>query len=199
MLHLKTILRVLVSGVFLMSATLALAQSDVEEDQIGYSYMRIEVAGRSILNFAVSPKYQDGWLQIEVVEVHPANFPASRVPALKAEAAKQGYPGEDGWLPLDEVLQSGWRGRGTIRFGAGDSGGFAPMLEAQKNRTAIEHADLDLYALDTRRLVGKFRIDGIHVLAMDDVPASACPMYEVTLSFRSIMKRETNDETGGKK
>jgi hypothetical protein len=52
----------------------------------------------------------------------------------------------------------------------------------------VPEAELDFYDLDTAKFVGKYEVRGIRVLSLENAAASACPMYDVTLSFRSIGK-----------
>ena len=55
----------------------------------------------------------------------------------------------------------------------------------------IASADLDLFPNygEGRALIGKYRIKGIRIVAVEDVPASACGMYDVTARFQSIEPR----------
>ncbi len=162
--------------------SLVLAPISQSHEQVyGYSYLLIEVTGHPIENFTVDPNYR-GWLQIEAVRAMHTSSSVHSMAAVKTQNADDGR-----WKSLASILRAGKLGPGEIRFDAGDDGGFAPVLGAQKRKQVIQEAELALYAEDTDKLVGKFKIKGIRVLSLEDVPASACPMYEVTLSFRSIV------------
>jgi len=165
----------------------ALAQSD------GHSYMRLEISGHPMTNLVVDEKYQ-GWLAIEGVRASTTQSPHR---ATGAVGSKDEVPGDtvqktkkanDPWSSLPVILQSGHAHAGKIRFGAGDSGGLEPLLDAQKRRSLLASADLDLYDESSGTLVGKYRLKGIRVLSLEDVKASACAMYEITMSFQSAQK-----------
>src|SRR5579862_3040526 len=168
------------TGAFLL-ALVPSARS--ESDSYGYSYLRMKVGGVSLSNFVVNEKY-NGWLQLVGVEAE------SHSPAGSAGAAL-GHPSVRGrtWMTLPATLHSGRGGEGKIRFGAGDDGTLGPLLEAQKHKTLIPQADLDLYDEDKSTLIGRYRLGGIRIVSMEDATASACPMFIVTLSFQSIKKK----------
>jgi hypothetical protein len=88
-------------------------------------------------------------------------------------------------------MKSGHHAPGTLSFGVGDNGGLEPLFVAQKNGTIIASADLDLFPGDGKGLtrMGKYIIKRIRIVAVDDVPASACGMYYVTVRFQSIEPR----------
>lgn len=56
------------------------------------------------------------------------------------------------------------------------------------HHTIIPEADLVYYDLEKNVFIGKYKLKGIRVLSLEDFPASACAMYEITLSFHSISK-----------
>ena len=97
---------------------------------------------------------------------------------------KDGRP----WTDFQAILHSGRAGSGRFSFGAGDNGGLEPLIDAQKHKSLIASAELDLYDDDSGKLIGKYRIKGIHVLSLEDVKASACAMYEINMSFQSVEK-----------
>jgi hypothetical protein len=97
---------------------------------------------------------------------------------------KDGRP----WTDFPVILRSGRAGSGRFSLGAGDSGGLEPLIDAQKRKSLIASAELDLYDRDSHALIGKYRIKGIQVLSLKDVQASACAMYEITMSFQSVQK-----------
>jgi hypothetical protein len=145
----------------------------------GYSYLRMEISGKPITNIVVDEKHQ-GWLQISSV----------RATALQSDAnanASSAKPASK-WTALPAILRAGRVGRGKIRFGAGDSGGLDPLIEAQKHGSPVESAELDLYDESSGKFIGKYKLKNIRVLSLEDVPASACAMYEITMSFESANK-----------
>ena len=161
----------------------ARAQSD------GHSYLRLEISGRPMTNLVLDQKYQ-GWLAIEAVRATTIQSPGE-------VASKDGVPGDkaqktpranDRWSSLPAILRSGHAHAGKIRFGAGDSGDLEPLLEAQKRRFLLASADLDLYDESSGAFVGKYQLKSIRVLSLEDVKASACAMYEITMSFQSAQK-----------
>ena len=52
----------------------------------------------------------------------------------------------------------------------------------------MPQAELELYDEDKNVLIGRYKLTGIRILSLENVPASACAMSEVTLSFRAIEK-----------
>ena len=76
-------------------------------------------------------------------------------------------------------MKSGHHGPGTLSFDVGDNGGLDPLLAAQKSGTIIPSADLDLFSDygEGRKPLGKYLIKQIRIVAVEDVPASACGMY----------------------
>jgi hypothetical protein len=165
------------------TATPASAQAD------RYSYLRIEIAGHPVTNIVFNEKYP-GWLQIEGVDAK-SDAP---VPNEKSHASRTDpswHPNEkDGrpWTTFQAILRSGRAGSGRFSFAAGDSGGMDPLIDAQKHKSLIASAELDLYDENSGAFIGKYRIKGIHVLSLEDVKASACAMYEINMSFQSVEK-----------
>jgi hypothetical protein len=150
----------------------------------GRSYLHISIGDRVLTNFAGNQEYQrGGWLAIDSVFVksaakrHNADGSADRVPK--------------GWALLSAEMKSGRHGPGTLSFGVGDSGGLEPLFAAQKSGTIIRSADLDLFPDYDERgtLIGRYLIKRIRIVAVEDVPASACGKYEVTMRFQSIEPR----------
>ncbi|MGB0034194.1 MAG: hypothetical protein WBP79_01815 [Candidatus Acidiferrales bacterium] len=170
---------------FLCAAAITVMMAAPARTQsVGYSYLHIAVNGQTATNIVVNEKY-NGWLGIEGVEAAP---PAVAAKKSANAATKVRKDDESEWKEAAASLRAGKAGPGRLRFGAGDEGGFDPIVKAQKEKLLIPEADLDLYVFETNELVGKFKIRGIRVLSLEDVPASACPMYMVTLSFQSIAK-----------
>jgi len=166
------------------AAAPARAQSDVAR-----SYLRIEIAGRPMTNIVLNQKYF-GWLAIEAVNAK-SDLPVPNEKSHVASYDPSWHPKEkDGrpWTDFQGILQSGRAGSGRISFGAGDNGGLEPLIDAQKHKSLIASAELDLYDDDSGKLIGKYLIKGIHVLSVEDVQASACAMYEITMRFRSAQK-----------
>ena len=161
----------------------ARAQSD------GHSYLHIEIAGHSMTNVVLDEKYT-GWLAIEDVDAK-SDAPVPNEKKHAADYDPSWRPNEkDGrpWTDFPVILRSGRAGSGRFSFGAGDSGGLEPLIDAQKRKSLIASAELDLYDRDSHALIGKYRIKGIQVLSLKDVQASACAMYEITMSFQSVQK-----------
>lgn len=158
------------------AAILLLVAPAVRSQELGYSYLRMDVNGHTISNFVPNEKYSRGWLQI------------MGQPALKADTDKTAKADDDGWAAFSSVLRSGRSGPGTLRFGAGDSGGMEPLFDAVKQKLVIPQAELDLYTEDTEKFIGRFKIKKIRILSLEDMPASACGAYVITLSFQSIAK-----------
>ncbi|MGH9714067.1 MAG: hypothetical protein ACRD5M_12290 [Candidatus Acidiferrales bacterium] len=159
---------------------LALAPSG-RSQSVGYSYLRMEIGGHPMTNFVHDEKHQ-GWLQIFPLEAKLNSQPANGT-------SKKKKSGNAEWSKLPAILKSGHSGPGELDFGAGDDGGLDPLLEAQKRKTLIPQAELDLYNEETSDFIAKFTITGVRILAVEDVPASACAMYSITLSFQSIEKK----------
>jgi hypothetical protein len=165
----------------------ALAQSD------GHSYLRLEISGHPMTNVVLDEKYQ-GWLAIEGVRATIIQSPPRTTDEVGSkdegpgDAAQKTKKANDHWLSLPVILRSGHAHAGKIRFGAGDSGGLEPLLDAQKRKTLLASANLDLYDESNGTLPGKYQLKGIRVLSLEDVQASACAMYEVTMSFQSARK-----------
>jgi hypothetical protein len=156
----------------------------------GYSYLRMDVDGHTISNFVPSEKYSRGWLEVEIVEVErqsSANHSDAKTDpqpyTLSAEKV-----GDGRWITLSSALRSGRIGPGKLRFGAGDSGGMEPLFDAKNHKSVIPQAELDFYAENTDKFVGRFKIKSIRILSLEDMPASACGAYVITLSFQSIAK-----------
>jgi hypothetical protein len=165
------------------TATPARAQSD------GHSYLHIEIAGRSMTNVVLDEKYT-GWLAVEDVDAK-SDAPVSNEKKHAADYDPSWHPNEkDGrpWTDFPVMLRSGRAGSGRFSFGAGDSGGLEPLIDAQKRKLLIASAELDLYDRDSGALIGKYRIKGIRVLSLENVQASACAMYEITMRFQSVQK-----------
>jgi hypothetical protein len=169
-------------SVLLAVAALSFAQS------VGYSYLRIDVAGRHITNIMVNEKYA-GWLQIGGVEARP-DSPNARVSGPATPSDFWHALGKDGnrWTKLPAILHAGRADAGKLSFGVGDNGGLGPLIDAQKHKSVISAAELDLYDSESGAFIGKYRINGVRVLSLEDVQSSACPMYEITISFLSVEK-----------
>jgi hypothetical protein len=174
------------SGMF---AARAGAQTGGQQEQTweyGYSYLRLSIDGKNVSNFVHDPKYA-GWLTVEDVEI--ANRVAGKPQYVESDKPSGEHPsGDPNWWEFSVALKPGRHGPGKMDFGSGDDGGFGPVIEAMKKKTAIPEAELDFYNIDHDTFIGKYKIKGIRVLSLDDVKASACPMYEVVLSFQSIEK-----------
>jgi hypothetical protein len=155
----------------------------------GHSYLRIKVAGHPIRNYVQNEKYT-GWLQIEAVDAK-SDAPVPNEKSHVSPADPSWHPNEkDGrpWTDFPAILRSGRAGSGRFSFGAGDGGEMKPLFDAQKHKSLIPSAELDLYDEDGGALIGKYLIKGIHVLSLEDVKASACAMYEINMSFQSVEK-----------
>jgi hypothetical protein len=159
-------------------------QSLAQNPDDGHSYMHITIGDHVLTNFVENEEYQKGdWLSVEDVlvkstwQTHAAASATRRLPK--------------GWELLSAEMKSGHHSPGTLRFGVGDNGGLEPLLTAQRNGTIIPSADLDLFPDygEGGTRIGKYRIKGIRIVAVDDVPASACGMYDVTVRFQSIERR----------
>ena len=168
---------------FCAAAAPARAQSD------GHSYLRIVIAGHSMTNVVLDEKYA-GWLAIEDVDAK-SDAPVPNEEGHASSYDPSWHPNEkDGrpWTDFPAILRSGRAGSGRFSFGAGDSGGLDPLIDAQKRKSLIASAELDLYDRDSGALIGKYRIKGVHVLSLENVQASACAMYEITMRFQSVEK-----------
>jgi hypothetical protein len=165
------------------TATPARAQAD------RYSYLRIEISGHPITNIPFNAKCP-GWLQIEGVDAK-SDAPVSDEKSHPSPTDPSWHPNEkDGrsWTTFQAILRSGRGGSGRFSFAAGDNGLLEPLIDAQKHKSLIASAELDLYDQVSGKLIGKYRIKGIHVLSLEDVKASACAMYEINMSFQSVQK-----------
>jgi hypothetical protein len=176
LLHKKAMRSAALLAVMAMCLAFASAAGP-QSHEYGYSYLHIEIGGHPMTNFVHNAKYE-GWLQVESVTAQDA---ASSHPSKQTDA--------DQWTTVPPRLRAAKGGPGKLEFGAGDEGGLDPLLDAQKHHTLIDHAELDLYALDGGAFLGKFRFTGIHILSVEGIPASACPMYSITLSFRSFARK----------
>jgi hypothetical protein len=153
-------------------------------DDDGHSYLHITIGDYTLTNLAGNQAYQNGgWLAVFSVFVKSTRQP-------------RGAPGNTdrpskGWAFLSSEMKSGHHGPGTLSFDVGDNGGLDPLLAAQKSGTIIPSADLDLYPDYGKgsKLIGKFLIKRIRIIAVEDVPASACGMYDVKIRFESIEPR----------
>jgi len=159
-----------------------------QEQEFGYSYLRMKFAGQPITNFVVNEKYR-GWLEIFGVTARMVAV-AKRSPNGTAPrgAAPSEKDDQAQWPKLAEVLASGRAGPGELNFAAGYNGGVDPLYDALKRKAVIKSAELDFYDEATAKLIGKYRIHGIRVLKIENVPASACAMDSVTMSFQSVKK-----------
>jgi hypothetical protein len=150
----------------------------------GHSYMRIAIGDHVLTNSVRNEEYQKGgWLAVESVLVKTPGR------AQTEAEATEGKP--RGWRLLSAEMKSGHHGPGTLQFGVGDNGALDPLLAAQKSGAVVPSADLDLFPDygAGRALVGKYRIKRIRIVAVENDPASACGMYDVTLRFQSIDPR----------
>ena len=165
-----------IAAAFGSFAAPARAQSD------GHSFLRMEIAGRPITNLVLNQKYA-GWLQVEGERA----IVASRE-VVPGDATHKTKTADDRWSNLSVILRSGHARAGKIRFGAGDDGGLEPLIDAQEHKSLLASADLDLYDESSDAFIDKYRLKGIRVLSLEDVKASACAMYEITMSFQSVEK-----------
>lgn len=147
--------------------------------ELGYSYLRLVIDGKTMQNIGRKQEYR-GWLMLHAIdarafphEIHP--------PTEKYHPA--------GWTSLDKFLRDGPKRSGELGFGVGDDGGLDPMLEAVKLKAVIPEADLDYYDFLANVFVGKHRLTGVRILSVQDMPASACAMYDVRIRFASITAR----------
>jgi hypothetical protein len=152
----------------------------------GHSYIHIVIGDHVLRNIVENEEYKNGgWLAVESVlvkrtgQTHDSDGNTDRLPK--------------GWGFLSAEMKSGHHGPGTLSFGVGDNGGLTPLFSAQKNGTIIPSADLDLFPDygKGRTLIGKYLIKRIRIVAVEDVPVSACGMYDVTVRFQSIEPRAT--------
>jgi hypothetical protein len=177
---------ILAGGVMAAGHTRAQGVAD-QQGELGYSYLHLSIRGKQISNLVHNAQYA-GWLTVEDVEIgrqitgKPAND------GLPIKPSHDHPRGDPNWTEFSAALRSGRHGPGKLNFGAGDDGGFDPAFDALKRKTLIPEAALDFYDSDTAKFVGKYKIRRIRVLSLKDAAASACPMYDVTLSFQSIEK-----------
>jgi hypothetical protein len=169
----------------IVSASLLGTASRARSQDIGYSYIRIAVKGVPVSNFSENPKYK-GWLQILIADVSSSDRTIDTVKTVARSRGAITDPMEIAWKDAARMAKSGRPGR--IEFVAGDDGGFDPLFAAMKHRTMIPAAEIEIYNIDTNEFAGGFKIKGIRAVSIKDNPASACPEYIVTLSFRSIAK-----------
>jgi hypothetical protein len=160
------------------------AQSD------GHSYLRMKIAGHQLTNIVVAERYQ-GWLGIigvsaMVIQPSQNGGTSSRDAGADGTAIKTKKETAR-WSALPAVFRLGRVDAGKIRFGAGDDGGLDPLVDAQKKKSLIPSADLDIYD-ESSGVIGKYRLKGIRVLSLEDFKAYACAMYEITMSFQSAEK-----------
>lgn len=184
-----------ISALAAIAAAASILALTTPAEGYGYSYMHLVIGGQPVTNFVHDSKYQ-GWLQVEVVRATLA------VAIKKAAGAKPSndkvekiQKAEEEWVPLPQILVSGRAGAGKLRFDANDEmindereSSLSPLIVVQKQKTVIDSAELDLYNEDGGAYIGKYRLKGIRVLSLEDVPASACAMSEVTISFKSAEK-----------
>jgi hypothetical protein len=171
-------------GILITVCALALATHSVHAQEMGYSYMQFSVNGKHAQNVPRNPSY-NGWMQIESV------LARRRLATLKMDDSPPNSPVEaayGSWSDFPKILQDGKSGPGQMEFGVGDEGGLDPLLDAQKRHLLIPQVELDHYAEIGNQFVGKFILRGVRVLSLKDALASACPMYEVRISFQSISK-----------
>jgi hypothetical protein len=168
---------------FCAAAAPARAQSD------GHSYLRIKIGGYTITNYVENKRYT-GWLQIEGVGAK-SDAPFADEKSHVSPTDPSWHPNEKDrrpWTDYAAIVHSGRTGSGRFSFGAEDGGEMQSLIDAQKHKSLIASAELDLYDEESGAFIGKYRIRGIHVLSLEDVQASACAMYEITMSFRSVQK-----------
>jgi hypothetical protein len=151
----------------------------------------MKIAGRQITNIVVDEKY-GGWLGIMGVRamlIQPSQNDGTSSRDAGADGAGIATKKENAhWSKLPAIFRLSHVDAGQIRFGAGDDGGLNPLVDAQKKKSLIPSADLDLFDESSGKFVGKYRLKDIRVLSLEDVKASACAMYEITMSFRSAEK-----------
>jgi hypothetical protein len=155
-----------------------------DSDGDGHSYVHIVIGDHVLTNMFENEGYsKGGWLAVDSVFVKRTGQTRG------ADGNTDGPP--KGWGFLSAEMKSGHHGPGTLSFDVGDSGGLEPLLAAQKNGTIIPSADLDLFPGygKGRTLIGKYVIKRIRIVAVEDVPVSACGMYYVTVRFQSIEPR----------
>jgi hypothetical protein len=164
---------------FCAATTPARAQSD------GFSHLRIEIAGHPVASLTWNEKYK-GWLQIEGVVASSD----ARNAGAGSGASPRGSWMEDGrrWTDFSSILNSGRAGAGRLSFGIDDTGSVKPLIDAQKHKSLIASAELDYYDGNSGTFIGKYRLKGIRVLSLETAPPSACPEYELTISFQSVEK-----------
>lgn len=178
----------LFSSVATLTMLALIVASPSRAQEYGYSYLRMDADGHPVANLVTNEKYE-GWLQLVAVEARIPTRPKRDGKIIDADMlAKKTALHRRGWTTLPVIMHEGRSGPGQLRVAAGDDGGLSGLIDAQKRKTFIPQAELVLYDEQADTLIGKFRIKGIRILSLEDVPASACPMYEITLSFRSISK-----------
>jgi len=150
-----------------------------QQTQIGYSYLKLVIGGTAMQNLERNREYA-GWLELDGVDARL--FPVPAKPASEKQHRA-------GWTSVDKFLRDHPGHSGELDFGVGDIGGLDPMLDAMKRKAVIPEADLDYFNYDTNVLVGKYKLTGVRILSMKDVPASACAMYDVVIRFDSIAAR----------
>lgn len=78
---------------------------------LGFSYLRIEVEGHHIVNFVQDERYQ-GWLKLEAVEAHSLSSTKHStskgvvVPQGKAPLSREQEDALNGWVSLEAFLKS---------------------------------------------------------------------------------------------
>lgn len=169
----------------LCAMAIMFATTPTPAQEVGYSYLRIDVNGKAAQNLVLDPAY-NGWIRI--LDVQARRRLTRRLPS-SAQSGQRAAIAYGPWTEFSEIIRSGRMRAGKLEFGAGDDGQFGPLLDAQRSQVPIPNAVLDFYTFDKNHFVGEFEIKGIRILSLRDVPASACPMYEITMSFESITKK----------
>jgi hypothetical protein len=166
-------------------AAVVLAFCAVAAPARAQSYLRIEIAGHHVTSSPWKEKYK-GWLQIEAVE---ASSDAQNARAGSGDAPRGSWM-EDGrrWTVFPSILNSGRAAAGRLSFGIDESASLEPLRDAQKHKSLIASAELDYYDDNSGTCIGKYRLKGIRVLSLETAPPSACPEYELTISFQSVEK-----------
>jgi hypothetical protein len=177
-------LAVLLASACLLAALPTYSQSDY------HSYMRISINGHPVTNIVLDKAHR-GWMGLEGIEGWRRNAPG-RSAATAASGAPRSKPGNSRkWTSLPLLLKPGLIGSGELRFEAGDDGeGLGPLIQAQKHKVRIPVAELDLYSDETNKIVGRYQVRQIRILSLEDASWSACPAFEVTLSFESIAREK---------
>src|ERR1700741_4882258 len=108
----------LVACILSMFAALLLAPN-TRAQEIGYSYMRLEIGGHLVTNFVDDKKYQ-GWMQVLSVDAMLAAAVKKADNAkFPTDTSKSSKNAELPWTTLPKILISGRAGAGEIRFAAG--------------------------------------------------------------------------------